>query len=246
MMRRRIIVLLAIACFAGRSAWAQTLTADLSSHVIGITTGFVGADLVLFGSTDKPGDIAIIVRGPPTDLTVRRKEKILGVWINGSSAQFHDMPSFYAVAATKPLNDIASPETLTRHSIGLDNIKFATKEPIPEPRLGEFRTALVDSQTRADLYRGGVVPVTFLGEHLFRANMFFPANVPTGTYAVEVDLLSDGNVVSAQTTTLVVSRIGFSNGVYVVARRHAAFYGIGALLFAVFAGWAAGAIFRRV
>src|ERR1700678_1444234 len=87
-------------------AEAQTLAADLSSHVIGITTGFVGANLVLFGSTDKPGDIAVIVRGPPTDITVRRKQKILGVWINGSSAVFHDAPSFYAVAASKPLSEL--------------------------------------------------------------------------------------------------------------------------------------------
>jgi hypothetical protein len=53
-------------------------------------------------------------------------------------------------------------------------------------------------------------------------------------------------VVSAQTTPLIVSRIGFSNGVYVVAHRHAVLYGAGALIFAIAAGWAAGAVFRRV
>jgi uncharacterized protein (TIGR02186 family) len=230
---------------AGRGE-AQTLSADLSSHVIGITTGFVGANLVLFGSTDKPGDIAVIVRGPPADMTVRRKENILGVWINGSSAHFRDAPSFYAVAASKPLKDIATPENLTRHSIGLENVKLQPSKGIPEPRLSEFQAALLDNQEKADLYRDGVAPVTFLGEHLVRADMFFPANVPTGSYSVEVLLLSGGEVVSAQTTPLIVSRIGFSNGVFVVAHRHAALYGAGALAFAIFAGWAAGAMFRRV
>jgi uncharacterized protein (TIGR02186 family) len=184
--------------FATGAAKAQTLTADLSSHVIGITTGFVGANLVFFGSTDRPGDIAIIVRGPPTDMTVRRKEKILGVWINGSSAVFHDAPSFYAVAATKPLKDVATPESLVRHAIGLDNVKLLPTEPIPQPRLGEFRAALIDAQEKIDLYRGSVAPVTFLGEHLFRADMFFPANVPTGSYSVEVVLLSGGEVADRQ------------------------------------------------
>jgi uncharacterized protein (TIGR02186 family) len=239
------IVAAFIALISGR-AEAQTLAADLSSHVIGITTGFVGANLVFFGSTDKPGDIAIIVRGPPTDMTVRRKEKILGVWINGSSAVFHDAPSFYAVAATKPLKDIALPENLARHYIGLENVKLQPTEAVAEPKLGEFRAALIDNQEKVDLYRGSVAPVTFLGEHLFRADMFFPANVPTGSYSVEVVLLSGGEVVSAQTTPLIVSRIGFSNGVYVVAHRHAALYGAGALIFAIAAGWAAGAVFRRV
>jgi uncharacterized protein (TIGR02186 family) len=232
--------------FAAVRAEAQTLSADLSSHVIGITTGFVGANLVLFGSTDKPGDIAIIVRGPPTDMIVRRKENILGVWINGSSAVFHDAPSFYAVAATQRLKDIASPENLARHAIGLENVKLQPIEPASEQELAEFRAALINAQERVDLYRDSVAPVTFLGEHLFRADMFFPANVPTGNYSVEVLLLSGGEVVSAQTTPLIISRIGFSNGVFVVAHRHAALYGTGALIFAIAAGWAAGAIFRRV
>ncbi len=243
-MKIRMLALFMALTAGGASA--QTLTADLSSHVIGITTGFVGANLVLFGSTDKPGDIAVIVRGPPTEMTVRRKEKILGVWINGSSAVFRDAPSFYAVAATKPLKEIGAPENLARHFIGLENIKLQPMRPIPEPRLGEFRAALLENQEKIDLYRDGVAPVTFLGEHLFRADMFFPANVPTGSYSVEVVLLSGGEVVSAQTTPLIVSRIGFSNGVFVVAHRHAALYGMGALTFAVFAGWAAGAVFRRV
>ncbi len=238
--------LAALMLMATVRAEGQTLSADLSSHVIGITTGFVGANLVLFGSTDKPGDIAIIVRGPPTDMTVRRKENILGVWINGSSAIFHDAPSFYAVAATKPLKDIALPENLTRHSIGLENVKLQPTEPLPAEELAIFRNALIDSQEKVDLYRDAVAPVTFLGEHLFRADMFFPANVPTGSYSVEVLLLSGGEVVSAQTTPLIVSRIGFSNGVFVVAHHHAALYGTGALIFAIAAGWAAGAIFRRV
>jgi len=112
--------------------------------------------------------------------------------------------------------------------------------------LATFRAALITAQEKVDLYRDSVAPVTFLGEHLFRADMFFPANVPTGSYSVEVLLLSGGEVVSAQTTPLIVSRIGFSNGVFVVAHHHAALYGMGALIFAIAAGWAAGAVFRRV
>lgn len=238
--------ILAMTALAAGGTKAQNLTADLSSHVIGITTGFVGANLVLFGSTDKAGDIAVIVRGPPTDMTVRRKENILGVWINGSSAVFHDAPSFYAAAASRPINDIASAESQARHGLGLENVKLLTTRKIEEPRLGEFRAALLANEQKIDLYRADVAPVIFLGEHLFRADMFFPANVPTGSYSVEVDLLSGGEVVSAQTTSLIVSRIGFSNGVFVVAHRHAALYGFGALAFAVAAGWAAGAVFRRV
>ena len=243
-MRVRWLTLLLALLSVG--AGAQTLSADLSSHVIGINTYFAGADLVLFGSTDRPGDIVVVVRGPPTEMVVRRKERVLGLWLNGSSVVFRDAPSFYEMASTRPLADIAPADTLARYDIGIDNLKLSPTSPTEADKLAEFRTAFIANQESADLYRPATAHVTFLGEHLFRADMGFPATVPTGDYTVEVVLVSGGQVIGAQTTPLVVSRIGFSNGVFAVAQHQAALYGAGTLLFAVFAGWAAGAIFRRV
>jgi uncharacterized protein (TIGR02186 family) len=244
-MIRRLLLLLAILAL-GTPARGQSLTADLSSHIIGITTGFVGANLTLFGTVDKAGDVVVIVRGPPTDIVVRRKHRVLGMWINGSSAVFHDAPSFYSTASSRPFSDLGmTPDTLARHMIGLDNVKLQTADPVAEPAFSEFRAALVEAQERLDLYRATPVPVTFLGEHLFRADMAFPANVPTGTYSVQIVLLSGGEVIGAQTSSLIVSRIGFSNGVFNAAQHHAALYGLGALVLAVTAGWAASLVFRR-
>ena len=243
----RIAVLVVCAIFAvSANARAQTLAADLSSHVIGITTGFAGADLVLFGSTDRPGDVAVVVRGPPTTIVIRRKTRILGVWLNGRSATFRDAPSFYEAAATRPLTEVGTPETLMRYGIGLDNLRFQLTETTDPAEFAPFRTALLRAQERADLYRPDLARVSFLGEHLFRADITFPANLPTGDYTVEVVLLSGGQVISAQTTPLIVSRVGFSNGVFAVAHHHSVLYATGALAFAVAAGWAAGAIFRRM
>jgi uncharacterized protein (TIGR02186 family) len=250
-MRLMLALVAALSASLG-TARGQSLTADLSSHIIGITTGFVGADLVLFGSTDRAGDadhtpdIVVVVRGPSSDIMIRRKQRIAGLWINGLRAVFHDAPTFYAVAATRGLSDIAPPELMARQSIGLGNVRLQTTEPMGEPTLAAFRAALVDSEEAAHLYRADLTPVRFVGQHLFRADMRFPANVPTGNYSVEVFMFVEGQLIAAQTTSLVVSRIGFSNGVVVAAHRHAALYGAGALIFAVAAGWAAGAIFRRV
>ena len=41
------------------TVWAQQLVADLSSHLIAITTGFTGTEVVLFGTTDGAGDVEI-------------------------------------------------------------------------------------------------------------------------------------------------------------------------------------------
>ena len=75
--------------------------------------------------------------------------------------------------------------------------------------------------------------------------MEFPANVPTGTYKVEVYLLRDGRVVSAQTTPLIVGKIGLEADIFDFAHNYAALYGVIAILVALVAGWLAHVAFRR-
>jgi hypothetical protein len=55
MIRRRVMLPLLIAGFglvaASGPARAQALVADLTSHLVAITTGFTGTSVVLFGAT---------------------------------------------------------------------------------------------------------------------------------------------------------------------------------------------------
>jgi len=87
--------------------------------------------------------------------------------------------------------------------------------------------------------------VNFLGNRLFRTTLSFPANVPTGTYTVEVLLVRNGGVVSAQTSPLLISKIGVGADVYRFANNYAMLYGIIAILIALAAGWIAAAAFRK-
>lgn len=88
-------------------------------------------------------------------------------------------------------------------------------------------------------------PVTFIGKRLFRTTIPFPANVPTGTYHVEVYSLREGRVVDMAATPLVVSKAGFGAALYDFAHEYSAAYGLIAIATAAVAGWAAGAMFRR-
>ena len=233
---------------ASRSAWAQSLVADLSNHLIAINTGFIGTEVVLFGATDGPGDVAVVVQGPPTEVMVRRKARIAGIWINAASMEFQQVPSFYSVATNRPLEQIIGDAVLARHEIGLGHLGLAPLSPgraSPE-RIREFREALIRNKQEEGLYGKSLGQVAFLGDRLFRTNVYFPANVPTGAYTVSVFLIRDGDVVSAQTTPLTVSKVGFSAEIFEFAMRQSTFYGISAIIFAVAAGWLAGAIFRKV
>jgi uncharacterized protein (TIGR02186 family) len=246
--RAAIAILLAILALAGvaGAVRAQALIADLSSHLIAITTGFTGTDVLLFGAVEEAGDVVVVVRGPVGDAAVRRKDRIAGVWVNAERLDFRDVPSYYAVAASRPLSDIGTPALLARHGIGLDFLRLTPAEDVSEARAQPFRSALVRIKQSDNLFSAEVGRVTFLGQRLFRTSVAFPANVPVGSYLVEVLLVRDGEVVSAQTTPLIISKVGFGADLFDFAHNQAALHGLVAILVALMAGWAAHLIFRRI
>jgi uncharacterized protein (TIGR02186 family) len=229
-----------------KPAHADDVVADLSSHIIAISAGFTGASVVLFGATDGPGDIVVVVRGPERDLTVWRKGKIAGIWVNADSVSFDNVPSFYAVASSRPLDTILQPGTAALYRIGTGNLKFdAAKSESPD-RVRRFSDALIEQQQRAGLFAVDVGKISFLGERLFRTALSFPGNVPTGNYLIEIFLVRDRDVVGGQTTPLVVSKVGVDAAVSDFATRQSAAYGAIAVLTAVVAGWLASLPFRGV
>ncbi|HEX4184243.1 MAG TPA: TIGR02186 family protein [Stellaceae bacterium] len=234
---------MALILFWAAPARAEALVADLTNHLIAITTGFTGASVVLFGAIDGPGDVAVVVRGPDREITVRRKSRIAGIWVNSQEVIFANVPSFYFVAASRPLEEIVSPATAAFYRLGVTNLEMK-HEGTPPQVAEEFVTALVRTQQHARLFPNSVSKVNFIGERLFRTTIEFPSNVPTGTYLVQVFLVRDKDVVGGQTTPLVVSKVGIDADVFGFAGRQPAVYGAIAVLTAMVAGWLASLPFR--
>jgi uncharacterized protein (TIGR02186 family) len=223
----------------------QPLLADLSSHLIAITTGFTGASVVLFGTTDGPGDVVIVVRGPERDMVVWHKSRFAGIWINTRQVTFSGVPSYYAAFSSKPLDDIVPQPVQSLHQIGLANLRLQPKSTsLSDDEVADFRNALIDDQRQQGVYDDAVGRISFLGDRLFRAQIDFPATVPTGTYFIEVLLIRDGSVVTGQTTPLVVSQIGIDAEVGEFAEHRALIYGLIAVATAAVAGYLASLPFR--
>jgi uncharacterized protein (TIGR02186 family) len=230
---------------AARPAPAQQVIADLSEHLVAITTGFAGVDVLLFGAVDTEGDVLITVRGPETDTVVRQKTQVNGIWINTSAIGFRNVPGYYAIAASRPLDEFMTNAIAEREQIGIERLRLTPTVRLRPEEVTPYREALVRNMTRQGLFQALTGTVKFLGQRLFRADLHFPANVPTGTYAVNVYLIRDGQVVSAATTPLLVSKIGISAEIYDYAQQQALSYGLIAVATALMAGWAASRIFQR-
>ncbi len=236
---------LAVAPFY-RGLHAQGLIADSSSHLVAITTGFVGTDVLLFGATEGEGDIIIVVRGPTRREVVRRKGRHAGIWVNEKEMTFRDVPSYFWLGSSKPIETLLRPASLERHGIGVQYLQLTAAGKVDADEFSGFRAALVRNKVFNGLF--AVLPgdVVFLGERLFRSTIYFPANVPTGSYTVQVFFIRDGSVVSAQTVPLTIAKIGIGADVYRFAHASSALYGLIAIAMALLAGLFAGIIFRKV
>ena len=241
---RTLMFLLLGAILGGSPAQGADLIVDLSRHQVSISTGFTGSDVLLFGATGGVGDVVVVVRGPVGRVVVRRKSRIAGIWVNRERAVFTGVPAFYSVAASRPLAEIVPDSVAARLEIGADRLRLRAISPGRDREA--FRRALVRNKRRLGLYPAEIGRVRFLGSRLFRAEVRFPANVPTGIYTVQVYLLHDGEVIGGQTTPLAVSKVGLEAWIFESAHRHSTLYGVIAVIIALMAGWLSGTIFRRI
>lgn len=241
----RLLAPLIVLAVAAPGAARADLVADLSHHLVAITTGFSGAKVLLFGTTGGMGDVVVVVRGPENAEVVRRKARKAGIWVNEAEMVFEGVPNYYAVAASRPLSEFLPERVAQREEIGIRNLRITPPDDAEPEEVEAFRAALIRNKQKAELYSVEPEPISFLGNRLFRTDMLFPANAPVGTYIVRVFLLQDGEVVGANITPLVVSKIGFEAGVYDFAHRHSLAYGVLAILIAVVAGWSASVAFHK-
>lgn len=228
-----------------RTIGALDLVASLSNHLVAITTGFTGSSVLLFGAVDGEGDVVVVARGPDTTQVVRRKARRFGIWINERQMVFEAVPGFYALAASRPLPLVFPDGAPGLYQIGVDKLRLIPQRAAAADDIRAFRAALVRTMQRERLYGSQAGEIRFLGNRLFRTDLWIPANAPVGNYTVSVYLVQAGDVVNAEITPLVVSRVGFEARVYDFAQRSSIAYGILALVIAAAAGWLANVIFRK-
>lgn len=248
---------LLLACFIlfgfASLAAAEDLVSGLSQDQIQITSSYAGTEIVVFGAIESPEssmtsgarDVVVAVRGPTADFTVRRKARVAGIWINRDRIALYGMPGYYNVASTRSLAKVAPAGTLAQYQLGLSNIR-PLGESTRSPRKAEpFRLAAIRIRAREKLYSEAPEGVEFLSYSLFRVHVPFPASAPRGEYTVQVFLVRDGSIVSAQTTPLFVDQIGLERRLFNVAHQRPFAYGVATVLMAMLLGWGSSFLFRK-
>ena len=236
------LMLLLAAPLLAVPSWAQELIADISQRRIDITTGFSGAEVLVFGAIEGEGDVVVVARGPSQNMVLRRKERQFGIWINGSQARFYEVPSFYALASTRPLWQILPEAERRANGVGLAALPLAARGSI-DP--AAFRIAFMRIKDEQDLYSENDPPADLVAGRLFSARVHFPATVVPGEYRIESLLVRGGKVVSQLSMPLEVERVGLGANLWRFAHQWPLLYGVAAVVLAALAGWLGSLIFRR-
>jgi uncharacterized protein (TIGR02186 family) len=236
----------------------ESVEADVSARNIAVTSSFNGTEIIIFGAIDgsqQPSpesgyyDVVIVVEGVPSRLVVRRKGNVAGLWINTASAIFDNVPSYYAVASTRPIEEIAPEEFRALHGIGLQHLKFTPavgqKDAISTEDLKQYREALIRLKLNERLYVNREHGVVFTGKSIFRASIVLPANVTVGPFDTKVYLFREEKLLSRFQVRLTLEREGMERFLHSFAHNLPTIYGFMTVMIAVGAGLLASTVFGR-
>lgn len=245
-------LLLALATFRADAA-EPLLVPDVSQRTIEIRYSFTGAELLLFGAIiypsaripDDPADIVIVVKGPPQPIVVREKQKVAGIWVNVESERFRSAPAYYAVASSRPLDQLIDERTAAIYELGLDSLQLSPGAGGTAEERQRFERGFVDLMRSRELYVEAPRGVEITDGVLYRARLRIPARVPVGNYTAETFLIQDGQVLAAAVKEIRIEKLGFERFVASAAERWSLAYGLVAVLVSLGLGWAGSAVFRR-
>lgn len=246
-------LLACLSLFILTGAQDPVLVPDVSQHEVVVRQGFTGAELLLFGAILSPEgtpagqdyDIVVVLEGPTHPIILRQKQKVAGMWVNASSTIFQSAPSFYAMAATRPIRQIVGDQTAAIYELGLPYLQLSPIGSIDPASQARFSRGLVDMMARHGLYHQDEHGVSVTSRVLYRARVVLPSSVQTGSYTAETFAIAHGRVVASAISRVEVRKAGFERAVADFSRHDAFFYGLFAVIVSVTMGWLAGRLFAR-
>ena len=243
---------------SAQSSRDPILVPEVSQHDIVLRQGFTGTQLLLYGAVLDPRgqragtgseaayDIVIVLKGPTEPIRLREKEQMAGIWVNAESTAYRSVPSFYALASSRPVAEIVDPRTAAIYELGLEYLQLSPTGTIDPEEQQRFAAGLVDLRRRQGLYGQYDGAVTISQGVLYTARLPIPSNVGPGRYIAETFAISNGRVIVSATSEVQVRKEGLERMVATQAEDNGFLYGLFAIALSLFMGWAAGRIYSYV
>jgi len=222
-----------------KPAFNNALSIELAQVKIGVSMGFAGSYVRVFGDRRDPDtDIIITIEGPKKDVTIWKKERIMGAWVNRYSMRVKDVPAYYQYALSAPLTKKSIESVVAERNIektayinSLDT-KISAKQPKEQ-----FVKSLINQKIEQELFFTESEKFTFLNDHFFKVHFRIPPSALTGEYVIKSLLVKDGEVIQRDEDTLIIEQVGTNAFINNAAKEYSLIYALICITFAMFSGW---------
>ncbi len=261
-MKRLFLVMLTVCAWLSLGASVEAITPQASERVLTAASKnrieiglFYKGDVVhLFGANPVPGSDLII------RLTAQKEEELkLSVkgtfgpfWMTVRQYAVTGIPFVYKIHASRPIQEIISPETAQELELGFPAMKKRMQMHLIRGEAGPDDEELVFQgilkiKKDANLYNieEGPERLAITEGKLFSHYFRFPPAATEGAYLVETFSFVNGELVGYGKDEIHIRKVGLEAWLTHASQNYPLAYGIGAVLFAVGAGLLVGVIFKK-
>lgn len=246
---KALLTLISLACLLasqGAAAAVHSLLTGLQTEHVDVTMTFTGSDTLIYGALSKPGDVIIKVSSPDVSVDMSHKKAIGPFWLDSGKITVLHTPGLYYLMSSRPIDKILSTQEQQKYGLHLkDALKQAKVDMAAASTMGDWQKAFINLKQTSGLFRQLPDAVKLVERRLFSATIELPANIPLGTYHLDIYLVQNGHVISHQTRNLEVDQVQLEHWVANAVNNHSWLFGIAFTIFALLLGLTLGMALRR-
>ncbi|HIJ89973.1 MAG: TIGR02186 family protein [Desulfobulbaceae bacterium] len=230
---------------------AQALTCSVTPDNIPITFTYHGAVLSITGQSASTDDLIVTITSEPADTALKFKEKVGGlVWMKKGTLEFKDAPRIYLLQSTAELSRILGAAERNQNLLGYEALRgrIRIEDSAGNQADGKWFDEYLKFKKQEKVYdiqEGAVVRQHGVEGNTYMVDVAWPYQAPPGVYTVDVLAARDGKIVDRASTHFEVKSVGMTAFLSKMAFDQAGLYGIMAVIIALVAGLAVGAIFKK-
>jgi len=182
-------------------------------------------------------------------VTLNRKGRVAGIWLNVAQIMIDNLPDAYILAASKNLDSICPPEEQEKLGLGKKALQclmhISSSMPLTGKEYEEFLKLKIHNGTYDMKEKVEIEP---LSQSMRRVSTQFkiPSIMAPGTYKIQLLCFKQGKLENQRETELKIERIGMPRLMISLAYKYAALYGLLAILVAMAVGILMDVIFNSV
>lgn len=227
------------------AASSDLLVSDTNPNRVDITAQFTGQELLVYGAIYHPGEVVVKLSSPNETVDLHRKLKYGPFWLTGGKLTIKNTPGIYKLLSSRPLNEILPEKVRNANGLVMEDVLAHAKVGEISTNMSDWRGALLRLRQKQGYYLEDGQGVKKIDNRLFVSHIKLPANLPQGSYKLDIYLVDDGKLIAYQQHKFEMTEVQLEGWVSRVAYGQPWLFGIGFTLLAMFGGLGLGIVLRR-